>query len=49
MHTIAHGRGGGRGAVTENEYTPLKVDSGKKIPRRTGKSNLRQRRDGPML
>ena len=27
----------------------LKVDSGRKIPRRTGESNLRQRRDGPML
>ena len=27
----------------------LKVDSGKKIPCRTGESNLRQRRDGPTL
>ena len=26
-----------------------KVDSGRKIPCRTGESNLRQRRDGPML
>ena len=27
----------------------LKVDSGRKIPFRAGESNLRQRRDGPML
>ena len=27
----------------------LNVDPGKKIPCRTGESNLRQRRDGPML
>ena len=27
----------------------LKVDFGRKIPCRTGESNLRQRRDGPML
>ena len=27
----------------------LKVDSGRKIPCRIGESNLRQRRDGPML
>ena len=32
--------------VTESA---LKVDSGRKIPCRTGESNLRQRRAGPML
>ena len=44
MHTIAHG--GVRSHVRESA---LKVDSGRKIPCRTGESNLRQRRDGPML
>ena len=44
MHAIAHG----------DEWThvgecALKVDSGRKIPCRTGESNLRQRRDGLML
>ena len=33
---------------TEME-SALKVDSGNKIPCRTGGSSLRQRRDGPML
>ena len=33
---------------TEKEST-LKVDFGKKILCRTGESNLRQRRDGPIL
>ena len=33
---------------TVTESAP-KVDSGRKISRRTGESNLRQRRDGPML
>ena len=37
---------GGGGRVTESA---LKVDSGRKIPSRIGESNLRQRRDGPML
>ena len=44
MHVIAHGAA--RTHVTESA---LKVDSGRKIPRRTGESNQRQRRDGPML
>ena len=46
MHLIAHG--GGRGGRTPKE-SALNVDSGKKIPCRTGESNLCQRRDGPML
>ena len=44
MHAIAHG---------ERTYTvresALKVDSGRNIPCRTGESNLRQRRAGPMF
>ena len=44
MHTIAHG-----GVRTHVRGSALKVDSGRKIPCRTGESNLRQRRDGPML
>ena len=43
VHTIVH-----RVTDTERESV-LKVHSGKKIPCRTGESNLRQRRDGPML
>ena len=43
-HSITHG-----GVRTHVRESALKVDSGKKIPRRNGESNLRQRRDGPML
>ena len=39
-----------RGDVrTHVRESALKVDSGRKIPCRTGESNLRQRGDGPML
>ena len=44
MHAIAHG-----GVRTHVRESALKVDSGRKILRRTGESNLRQRRDGPMF
>ena len=44
MHAIAHG-----GVRTQVRESALKVDPGRKIPCRTGESNLRQRRDGPML
>ena len=44
MHAIAHG-----GVRTHVRESALKVDSGRKIPCRTGESNLRQRRAGPML
>ena len=44
MHAIAHG-----GVRTHVEESALKVDSGRKIPCRTGESNLRRRRAGPML
>ena len=44
MHAIA------QGAVrTHVRESALEADSGRKIPCRTGESNLRQRRDGPML
>ena len=42
MHAIAHG-----GVRTHVRESALKI--GRKIPRRTGESNLRQRRAGPML
>ena len=38
-----------RGCTDTARESALKVDSGRKIPCRTGESNLRQRRDGPML
>ena len=44
MHVIAH-----RGVQTHVREYALKADSGRKIPCRTGESNLRQRRDGLML
>ena len=44
MHAIAHG-----GVRTHVRESALKVASGRKIPCRTGESNLRQRRNGPML
>ena len=44
MHAIAHW-----GVRTHVRESALKVDSGRKIPCCTGESNLRQRRDGPML
>ena len=44
MHAIAHG-----GVRTHVRESALKLDSGRKIPCRTGESNLRQWRDGPML
>ena len=44
MHAVAHG-----GVQTHVRECALKVDSERKIPCRTGESNLRQRRAGPML
>ena len=38
-----------RDVRTHVRESALKVDSGRKTPYRTGESNLRQRRDGPML
>ena len=38
-----------RGVRTHVRDSALKVDSGRKISCRTGESNMRQRRDGPML
>ena len=40
---------GGGGVQTHVRVSTLKVDSGRKIPCRNVESNLRQRRDGPML
>ena len=45
MHAIAHG--GVRN--THVRESALKVDPRRKIPCRTGESNLRQRSDGPMF
>ena len=44
MHKIAHG-----GVLTHVRESSLKVDSGRKIPCRTGKLNLHQWHDGLML
>ena len=44
VHVIAHGD-----AQTRVRESALKVDYEKKIPCRIGESNLRQRRDGPMI
>ena len=44
MHAIAYG-----GCTDTERESALKADTGKKIPCRTGESNLRQRRDDPML
>ena len=44
MHAIAHGE-----CTDTVEESTLKVDSGRKIPCRTGESNLRRRRAGPTL
>ena len=44
MHAIAQG-----GARTHVRESALKVDSGRKIPCRTGESNLRQQRASPIL
>ena len=44
MLAIAHGD-----VRTYVKESALKVDSGRKIPRRIGESNLRERRDGPIL
>ena len=44
MHAIVH-----EGLRTHVRESALKVDSGRKIPCRTGESNLRQRRDVPVL
>ena len=38
-----------RGCTDTVRESALKVDSRRKIPCSTGKSNLRRRRDGPML
>ena len=38
-----------RGCTDTVRESALKVDSGRKIPCRIGESNLRRRRDGPML
>ena len=43
MHATAHR------SVRAPKQSALKVDSGKKIPCHTRKSNLHQRHDGPML
>ena len=44
MHAIAHG-----GCTDTVRESALKIDSGRKIPLRTGESNLRQWRAGPTL
>ena len=44
MHAIAHG-----GCTDTVRESALKVDSGRKIPCRTGESNLRRRCAGPIL
>ena len=44
MQAIVHG-----GCMDTVRESALKVDSGRKMPCRTGESNLRQRRAGPML
>ena len=44
MHAIAHG-----GVRTHVRESALEIDSGRKITRRTGESNLRQLCAGPML
>ena len=44
MHTIENG-----GVRTHVRESALKVDSGRKIPCRTGESNQRQRRAGPIV
>ena len=44
MHAIAHG-----GVGTHVRESALKLDFGRKIPCRTGESNLRQQLAGPML
>ena len=44
MHAIAD-----EGCTDTVGESALKVDSGRKIPCRTGESNLRQRRGGPTL
>ena len=44
MHAIAHG-----GVQTHIRESALKVDSGRKIPCRTGESNLHQQHDSLML
>ena len=44
IHAIAH-----EGVRTHVRKTALSVDCGRKIPCLNGESNLRQRRDGPML
>ena len=44
VHVIAH-----EGCSDTVGESALKVDSGRKIPCRTGESNLRQRRGGPTL
>ena len=38
-----------RDVWTHTRESAPKVDSGRKIPRRSGESNLRRRRAGPML
>ena len=38
-----------RGCTDTEKESALKVDCGRKIPSRTGKSNLRLQRAGPML
>ena len=42
-HAIAHGE------VGTQQESALQADSGRKIPCRTGESNLRRQRAGPML
>ena len=48
VHTDVHACDCTRGYTDTERESALKVDSGRKIPCRTGESNLRQRRAGPM-
>ena len=49
VRTDIHARDCTRGYTDTVGESALKVDSGRKIPCRTGESNLRQRRGGPTL
>ena len=49
VHTDVNARNCTRGCTDTVRESALKDDSGRKIPCRTGDSNLRQQRNGPML
>ena len=49
VHTNANACDCTRGCADTVRESALKVDSGRKIPCRTGESNLRRRRAGPKL